>query len=127
MLRMQRPAWLRWQKIQLSPWLVAAMLVTGLVPVGYLVGRDWLRLISGSPEELERFIREITYAPSPALIVYALVAQGLLLWFTYFSGSARVRQSEVRGVPDANRVCDWMGTDDTSLGGSLVAERLRKF
>ena len=91
---MQRPAWLRWQKIQLSPWLVAAMLVTGLVPVGYLVGRDWLRLSSGSPEELERFIREITYAPSPALIVYALVAQGLLLWFTYFSGSTRVRQSD---------------------------------
>ena len=96
---MQRPSWLRWHGFRISAWLTVALLVMGLpsLIVSFVMPLvDALpRLQGGSPDELLLLAHQILTQPSPAwLNGYALVTQALLAWFTYFSGSPRVKDCD---------------------------------
>lgn len=92
---MQRPPWLRWHGFRLSAWLTVALLAMGLPPVLYPVAREWTPLTSGDPEMLLGAVHRIFNDPSPWwLTVYAAVTQAALVWFTYFSKSARVKEQD---------------------------------
>jgi hypothetical protein len=53
------------------------------------------RLVGASPQEVLQIAHEMLNAPSPAwLNAYALVTQGLLVWFSYFSRSPRVKEHD---------------------------------
>jgi len=92
---MQRPPWLRWQKLRLSWWLTLALLAMGLPPVLNPVLREWTALTSGLPEQMLSAAHRIVNEPSPRwLIMYAAVTQAALVWFTYFSRSPRVQDND---------------------------------
>jgi hypothetical protein len=95
MQRMQRPAWLRWQPVRLSLWLTLFLLAMGLPSIVLPLVREGPRLVSGSPDEPLRLVHRVLSDPTPPwLIAYALGTQGLLAWFTYFSGNAKVTDSD---------------------------------
>ncbi len=96
---MQRPPWLHWQKLRLSLWLTVALLLVGLPSLIVLFVMPLVqalpRLQEGSPDEALRLAHEMVSAASPAwLNVYALLTQAGLVWFTYFSGSRRVKDGD---------------------------------
>jgi hypothetical protein len=95
MPRMQRPVWLRWQKIRLSLWLTVFLLAMGLPSIMLPLVREGPRLVSGSPDEPLRLVHRVLSDPTPPwLIAYALVTQSILIWFTYFSRNAKVKDSD---------------------------------
>lgn len=76
-------------------WLTVALLGMGLPSILYPVVREWTALTSGVPEELLAAASRIANEPSPWwLTAYLLMTQALLLWFTYFSRSPRVRDND---------------------------------
>jgi len=96
---MQRPSWLRWHGFRISTWLTVVLLIMGLpsLMVSFVVPLvDALpRLQEGSLDEPLRLAHQILTQPSPAwLNIYAMVTQALLLWFTYFSRSPRVKDCD---------------------------------
>jgi hypothetical protein len=57
--------------------------------------REGSRLFEGSLEEPLRLAHRMVGEPSPPWLVgYLLATQALLVWFTYFSRSARVKDSD---------------------------------
>ena len=92
---MQRPQWLRWRGFRISAWLTVALLAMGLPPVVTPVVREWAALTSGVPEELIGAAERILRQPTPAwLNAYAAATQVVLVWFTYFSRSPRVKDHD---------------------------------
>jgi hypothetical protein len=114
---MRHPAWLRWHGFQISAWLTVVLLIIGLpaLMVSFVLPIvDALpRLQESSPDELLRLAHQILTRPSPAwLNVYVLVTEALLVWFTYFSGSPRVRDCDkfVVFVVMCVQALSWLGT-----------------
>jgi len=92
---MQRPPWLQWPGFRLSAWLTVALVAMGLPPILNPVAREWTALTSGDPEAVLTAVHRIFNDPSPWwLTAYAVVTEALLVWFTYFSGSARVKDHD---------------------------------
>ena len=92
---MRRPEWLHWQPIRLSAWLWVFLYISALPPIGYLLVVTRRPLSPFSGIGLSRLAREFYSLPRlPVVIVYSVASQLLLIWFTYFSGSPRVREHD---------------------------------
>jgi hypothetical protein len=87
--------WLRWQPIRFSPWLKVSLLVTGLLYVLVPVFLEWQRDGGSFSRAYQTWGQQVTTQP-PSLfsILYSLIATGVLVWFTYFSRSPRVKDHD---------------------------------
>lgn len=92
---MRRPSWLRWQAVTLSPWLLVTILLGWILYLALTVGPYWsqsggafLRAYVASTQH------HSMYGPSVLEIVLSLLLAAGLIWFTYFSKSPRVRDSD---------------------------------
>jgi hypothetical protein len=85
---MQRPSWLRWQPVTLSPWLLATILLGWILYLALAVGPYWSQSRGGF---LRAYVASAQhhsmYGPSFLEIVFWLLLSATLIWFTYFSRS----------------------------------------
>lgn len=76
-------------------------------------------LVGASPQDILRWVHQTLNAPSPLwLNLYALATQATLFWFTYFSGSPRVKDHDKFWVFVAMSfaVLGWLQTSLTWIG-----------
>jgi len=90
---MRFPSWLRRQSIRFSPWLLLYFLLVGVLPFFSAVLLEWRR--RGGTLAQAYFAWVANYQlPSAAVISYWFAGVGLLVWFTYFSKNARVKDHD---------------------------------
>jgi hypothetical protein len=87
------PVCLRWQSIRFSPWLLLYFLLVGVCPFLSAVLLEWRR--RGGPLGQAYFAWVANYqSAAAAVILYWLAGVGFLVWFTYFSKNARVKDHD---------------------------------
>jgi len=86
-------SWLRWQPIRFSPWLTAYIILAWLVVIivpGLIM---WQGSNETFTEALNQGLTSGNRSSAPWLVVSAVLI-GWLVWFTFFSGSKRVRDQD---------------------------------
>jgi hypothetical protein len=90
-----KPSWLRWQPIRFSPWLILYVIGTGLPPLLVPIFLEWKRQGEGFWRVYETWGQHMTtQPPSVFIVLYSLIATGILVWLTYFSRSQRVKDHD---------------------------------
>jgi len=91
----KRPSWLRWQKERLSLWLHVYLVVT-IIPVALIpILIEQHRLGSAFKTAFDAWVDQLAKR-GPTTYDYFLSAAILILlgWYTYFSKSPRVKESD---------------------------------
>ncbi len=89
-----RPPWLRWQRIEFSPWLMTYIFLTGIPLFGPVLLALYRNRDENPGTRYVELTRLIDKQPSALSCAYAALITLFLIWFAYYSGNKKVTETD---------------------------------